>query len=157
MKKIMIAAAALAAIFTSTAAMAADSGPRVEATVGYNDVTNVPGNRGFSYGVSAGYDVKLIKNVTVGVEAGLDNVFDRSDVNVGGRIGYALNDHTVVFADGGYDNFRDLKAHTIEGARVGGGVQVNVAGPLYALVQYHYTDLGSTHKNAVSSGIGVRF
>jgi outer membrane immunogenic protein len=157
MKNVMFAAAALAAVSSPAMAKDAFTGPRVEVTAGYNDVTNVPANRGFAYGVDAGYDVKLVGPVTAGLEVGLDNVLDRRDVNVGGRLGVALNDHTQAFADVGYDNFRDLSAHNLEGVRFGAGLQVNVIGPVYTLVEYHRTDLGTTKKNAVAAGVGVRF
>ena len=157
MKNFVLAAAAATALFATPAMATGFVGPRIEATAGYNDVNNVSGNRGFSYGVSAGYDVKLVGPLTVGVEAGLDNVFDRADINVGARIGAALNNHTLAFVDAGYDNYRNLASHNLNGLRVGGGLQVNVLGPVYGTVEYHHTDLGGTHKNAVAAGVGVRF
>jgi len=157
MNKFVIAAAALVAFSTPAMAKDAFTGTRVEVAAGYNDVTNVPSNRNFAYGVDAGYDVKILGPVTAGLEVGLDNILDRRDVNVGGRLGVALNGHTQVFADVGYDNFRDLAAHNLEGVRFGGGLQINVVGPVYTLVEYHRTDLGTTKKNAVAAGVGIRF
>lgn len=157
MKTFVIAALAAAALFATPAMADSFVGPRAEVTAGYNDVNNVSGNRDFSYGASAGYDVKLYGPFTAGIEAGVDNVFDRADINVGARLGAELNSHTLAFVDAGYDNYRDLASHNLNGLRVGGGLQVNVVGPFYGTVQYHHTDLGGTHKNAVITGVGVRF
>lgn len=157
MKNFVLAAAIVGALFATPAMATGFVGPRIEATAGYNGVNNVSSNHDFSYGASAGYDVKLAGPFTVGVQAGVDNVFDRADVNVGARLGAILNDHALVFADAGYDNYRDLYAHNLNGLRVGGGVQLNVVGPFYTTVAYHHTDLGGTHKNAVTGGVGIRF
>jgi outer membrane immunogenic protein len=157
MKNIAIVAAALAAVAASPAFAGTFTGPRIEATAGYNDVTNVPSNRDFAYGVEAGYDLGLTKKITVGVEAGADNVLDRRDINVGARLGYALNDHALVHVNVGYDNFRNLQAHTLDGLRLGAGVDLNVAGPVYLLADYRHTDFGGVKKNAVVGGVGFRF
>ena len=157
MKSFVIAALAATSLFAAPAMADTFTGPRIEATAGYNDVNHVPANRDFAYGVSAGYDVNVLGPVTAGLEAGLDNVFDRADVNVGARLGVKLNSHALAFAEAGYDNFRDIESHNLNGARFGGGLQVNVAGPFYTTVEYHHTDLGATHKNAVTAGAGIRF
>jgi len=157
-KSILFAIATAVLAFAATPAMADSfTGPRVTATAGYQDVTNVPANHSFNYGVEAGYDAKLVGPVTVGVEAGLSNIFDRSDINVGGRVGYELNNHALLYAGAAYDNFRDFNARSIKGAVFTGGVEVNVVGPVSVGAQYQYHDLGSTHKNAVAATATLRF
>jgi opacity protein-like surface antigen len=156
MKNIMFAAAALVAF--STPAMADDfTGPRVTGSVGYQDITNIPANRGFAYGVEVGYDYKFIGPVTIGVEAGLDNVFDRTQVNVGGRLGYELNEHTLVYGGVGYENLRALEAHNLDGLRLTAGLDVNVVGPVSIGAQYQHVDFGGTKKNGVAGTVTVRF
>lgn len=160
MKNFVIAVAlAIASFFTVTTPALADpfTGPRIEATAGYNDMTNVSSKHDFTYGVEAGYDIGLVKNVTVGIETGLDNVFDRRNINVGGRIGYALNDHALVHVNVGYANYRSLLSRDLEGLRLGAGLNLNVAGPVYVLADYRHTDFGATKQNAVVAGVGYRF
>jgi opacity protein-like surface antigen len=156
--KNIIAIAALAVAATSTPAFADSfTGIRVTGSAGYQDISRVPANRDFNYGLEAGYDVKVMGPVTVGVETGIDNVFDRTNVNVGARLGYEVNSHALVYAGLGYDNLRDLGAHTRQGLRVTGGLDVNVAGPFSIGAQYAHNDLGSTHTNSVAATASVRF
>lgn len=158
MKKLITAA--LLAVSAATAAPAmADSfvGPRVTGEVGYQDISNIPSNRDFTYGVELGYDTKVVGPITAGLETGLDNVFDRRDVNVGARLGYEVTGHTLVYAGLGYDNLRDLHAHNLQGLRATGGVDLNVVGPFSVGVQYAHTDLGGVKNNGVVATTSVRF
>jgi len=156
--KNIIAIAALAVAATSTPAFADSfTGARVTGSAGYQDISRVPANRDFNYGLEAGYDYKVMGPVTVGVEAGIDNVFDRTNVNVGARLGYEVNSHALVYAGLGYANLRDFGAHNRQGLRATGGVDVNVAGPFSIGAQYTHDDLGSTHTNGVAATATVRF
>ena len=80
MKKYMIPLAAAAA-FVATPAMANDfAGVRAEVTAGLDDVTTGVDTTKVTYGAGVGLDAELYKNVVVGVEATLDNVFDRRNI-----------------------------------------------------------------------------
>jgi len=155
MKNLVLAAVAATTLFAAPA-MAKDAftGPRVEVTAGYADVSNNRTN--FNYGVDADYDVS-VGPVVAGVEAGLDNVFDRRNINVAARLGAKLNSHALVYAKAGYANYRNLARHDLDGLRVGGGVELNIAGPVYTKVEYRHEDFGATKSNDVIGGVGFRF
>lgn len=158
MKNFVIGTAIAALAMLATPALAEDfSGPRLEATIGANDVTRGVDPNDVSYGVGVGYDFQFGK-VVAGLEAGVDNVFDRRDIGVGARLGYVLNENVLVFTKVGYSNWKPTDRLTLEGVRVGGGVEVNVAGPVYAKVEYRYTDFdGPTGKHEALVGVGYRF
>lgn len=157
MKNLMFALAALTAVAATPAMADSFVGPRLTGVVGYQDITAIPSNRSFTYGIEAGYDSKLVGPVTVGVEAGLDNVFDRTDVNVGGRLGYEVTPHTLVYAGLGYDNLRDLEAHNLQGLRATAGLDVNVIGHVSVGAQYTHTDLGAVKNNGAAGTVTLRF
>lgn len=156
MKSFVIAAAA--ATLFATPALAGDfSGPRLEVTAGADDVTNGVDPTDVTYGAAAGYDLQLGK-VVVGVEATVDNVFDRRDLGAGARIGYVINDNVLAYGKIGYANWRQVRNVDLEGLRVGGGLEVNVVGPVYGKVEYRYTDFkGRVGKHGGLVGVGLRF
>lgn len=134
------------------------SGPRVEITAGYNDVSkDTIRNPNIAYGTELGYDAGIGSKVTAGVYAGVDNVFDRVNFNVGGRVGYTINTHTLLYVKGGYDNYRNVFSKKLEGFRLGGGLETNIAGPVYGKLEYRHTFLGKTNKDAAVAGVGIRF
>ena len=155
MKNLVLAAVAATSLFAAPA-MAKDSftGPRVEVTAGYEDVSHHHNN--LTYGVDAGYDVN-VGPVVAGVEAGLDNVFDRRNINVAARLGVKPCSRALVYATAGYANYRDFAAHNRDGLRVGGGVEVALFGPVYTKVEYRHEDFGATKANGVVGGVGFRF
>lgn len=157
MKSFALVALAAAA-FVATPAMASDfAGPRIEVTAGADDVTAGVDPTDVTYGVGLGYDVQFGK-VVVGVDAALDNVFDRRDVAVGGRLGYVVNDNVLAYGKVGYANWRQVAGVDVEGLRLGGGLEVNVAGPVYGKVEYRYTDFeGGLGKHGGLVGVGIRF
>lgn len=157
MKSFALVALAATA-FVATPAMASDfAGPRLEVTAGADDVTAGVDPTDVTYGVGAGYDVQFGK-VVVGVEAALDNVFDRRDIAVGGRLGYVVNDNVLAYGKVGYANWRQVAGADIEGLRLGGGLEVNLAGPVYGKVEYRYTDFeGGLGKHGGLVGVGIRF
>ena len=102
---VMAAAAALA--FAATPAMANDfTGVRAEVTAGLDDVTGGIDPTEVTYGAGIGLDAELYKNVVVGVEATLDNVFDRRNVGAAARIGYVVADRALVYGKVGYANWK---------------------------------------------------
>jgi len=153
----MFATAALVAAISTPAMADSFTGPRVTASAGYQDINDLPVNRNFAYGVEAGYDVKVLPHVTAGVEAGLDNVFDRTQVNVGARLGYEVTSHTLVYGGVGYENLRDLEAFNRDGLRLTAGVDLNVFGPVSVGAQYAHVDFGAVKKNGVAGTVTVRF
>jgi opacity protein-like surface antigen len=157
MKKITFALAAVAAFSAAPAMADSFTGHRVTGTVGYQDITNIPSDRSFTYGAEFGYDLKLAGPVTVGVEAGVDNVFDRADINVGARVGYEVNKNTLVYAGLGYDNLHALEAHNLQGLRATGGIDFHVVGPISVGAQYTHTDLGAVKNNGVAGTVTFRF
>lgn len=156
MKNYLIALAATAAF--ATPAMAADfAGPRLEVTAGADDVTNGVDPTDVAYGAGLGYDLQFGK-VVLGVEATVDNVFDRRDLGVGGRLGFVVNDNVLAYGKLGYSNFKPTTRLELEGLRAGGGVEVNLAGPVYAKAEYRYTDFNTgVGKHGGLVGLGLRF
>jgi outer membrane immunogenic protein len=157
MKNFMIAAALGTATLTTPAFAGDFSGPRLEVTAGADDVTQGVDPTDVTYGAGLGYDLQLGK-VVVGVEATADNVFDRRDIGVAGRLGYTINDNVLLYGKAGYSNWRQVRGVDLEGLRLGGGLEVNLLGPVYSKVEYRYTDFdGSVGKHGGLVGVGLRF
>jgi outer membrane immunogenic protein len=156
--KFLAIAALTTTAFVTTPAIAGDfAGPRVEVTAGVDDVTGGIDPTDVVYGIGAGYDVQL-GDVVVGVDAALDNAFDRRDVAVGGRLGYVLNENVLVYGKAGYANWRQVAGTTVEGLRLGGGLEVNLTDRVYTRVEYRYTDFESgLGKHGGVVGLGLRF
>lgn len=158
MKKYMIPLAAAAA-FAATPAMANDfAGVRAEVTAGLDDVTDGVDPTEVTYGAGIGLDAKLYKNVIVGVEATLDNVFDRRNIGAAARLGFVVADKALVYGKVGYSNWKQTTTAELEGLRVGGGVEANLYGPVYGKIEYRYTDFdGGVGQHGGLVGLGVRF
>lgn len=158
MKKTLFVAAAAAAL-SATPAMANDfTGIRAEVTAGADDVTGGVDLTDVTYGAGVGVDAELYKNVIVGVEATLDNVFDRRNVGASARLGYVVADKVLVYGKVGYANWKQTTTRELEGLRLGGGLEAKLAGPVYGKVEYRYTDFErgvGQHGGLV--GVGVRF
>ena len=157
MKNFMIAAALGTATLTTPAFAGDFSGPRLEVTAGADNVTNGVDPTDVTYGAGVGYDLQLGK-VVVGVEAAVDNVFDRRDFGVGGRLGYTLNENVLLYGKVGYANWRQVANVDTQGLRLGGGLEANLLGPVYVKAEYRYTDFdGSVGKHGGLVGVGLRF
>lgn len=158
MTKTFLTVAALAAATVATPALASDfSGPRIEVTAGADDVTRGVDPTDVAYGVGVGYDLQFGK-VVAGVEASVDNVFDRRDIGVGARLGYVVNENVLAYGKVGYSDWRQVAGRSVEGLRLGGGLEVNLAGPVYGKVEYRYTDFeGTLGKHGGLVGVGLRF
>ena len=147
-------------------AMAADFvGPRVEAQVGYNNSYN---GRGVSYGVEAGYDLALTKNVIVGPFVGVasssgvrNGQTAGRDLFAGAQVGYKLSPTVLVDANVAYANSRvntNLVDYNLEGVRVGGGLQYALTNSVYASGGYDHTFYrNNVCADAVKLGVGFRF
>lgn len=154
---VMAAVAALA--FAATPAMANDfTGVRAEVTAGLDDVTGGIDPTEVTYGAGVGLDAELYKNVVVGVEATVDNVFDRRNIGAAARIGYVVADRALVYGKVGYANWKQTTTAELEGLRLGAGVEAKLVGPVYGKVEYRYTDFdGGVGQHGGLVGVGVRF
>ena len=159
MKKIFTIAALAATAAIATPAMANDfTGVRAEVTAGLDDVTGGVDTTDVTYGAGLGFDAELYKNVIVGVEANLDNVFDRRNVGASARLGYVVADKVLVYGKVGYANWKQTTSAELEGLRVGGGLEANLVGPVYGKIEYRYTDFnGNVGQHGGLVGFGVRF
>lgn len=165
MNKFTLAFAALAVLATPMAASAQSfTGPRIEATVGFDDVTQARDTSKVLYGLNAGIDAPINNsNFRIGVEVTTDQLFDRNrDIGVGARLGYVFNDKVMVYGKGGYANYRNIdfrnRATALDGFRVGGGVEYALTKNLYTKVEYRYSDFnGNVGKHGGLAGVGLRF
>lgn len=156
----------------------------------------------FTGGVYAGYDHKLGSNVVIGAEAAfnvaandrivangaggpvvnplianpagaVDTIFNpRHAFDLSMRAGYLVNDKSLIYVRGGYDN---LLARTTlinadgavsskesyDGWLVGGGVERALGDKLSTRLEYRYSDLGSGaskfDRHQVLLGVAYRF
>jgi len=162
MKNFVIGATLALSALVATPAMASDfAGPRVEVTAGADDVKNGVDTTDITYGAALGYDLQFGKLVA-GVDATAANVFDKADLGVGARLGYVLNENVLAFTRVGYTNLERPalrgRALELEGLTLGGGLEVNVAGPVYGKVEYRYTDFDAgLGRHGALVGVGFRF
>lgn len=157
MKNYMIAIAAAAATLATPAFASDFAGPRLEVTAGADDVTNGVDPTEVTYGAGLGYDLQF-GNVVLGAEGTVDNVFDRRDLGAAVRVGYVINENILAYGKVGYTNFKPTGRLELEGLRLGGGLEANLVGPVYAKVEYRYTDFeGRSGKHNGLVGVGVRF
>jgi outer membrane immunogenic protein len=158
MKKTLFVAAAAAALAATPAMANPFTGVRAEVTAGADDVTGGVDTTDVAYGAGAGFDAELYKNVVVGVEATLDNVFDRRNIGASARFGYVVADKVLVYGKVGYANWKQTTAAELEGLRVGGGLEAKLVGPVYGKVEYRYTDFnGNVGQHGGLVGVGLRF
>jgi len=161
------------------------------------------GADGLLYGGDLGYDVAL-GGVVVGVEGeingstgrvdndpreasnfGFGRVKAGRDLYIGGRLGVLATPTTLVYGKVGYTNARlDLtrndtvtetgRSFTLDGYRVGAGVEKELSPRTYAKVEYRYSNYGDarleypnggntdnfsvdTDRHQVVAGVGFRF
>ncbi|MCW3845732.1 porin family protein [Sphingomonas sp. LB-2] len=83
------------------------------------------------------------------------------DLYAGGRIGYVVGGNTMLYAKGGYTNARvplAVGTETLDGFRVGGGVETNVSGRAFVRAEYRYSEYeANAHKHQGTVGVGLRF
>lgn len=161
MKTIVMAAAAALALFATPAMANEFTGVRAEVTAGFDDVTGAPNadkSNTVTYGAGVGLDAELYDNVIVGVEATVDNVFSRRNIGASARVGYVVADTVLVYGKVGYSNWQAVTSTELEGLRVGGGVEANLVGPVYAKAEYRYTDFDrGVGRHGGFVGVGLRF
>jgi outer membrane immunogenic protein len=158
MKLKMIAAIA-ALMASSTPALASNfTGVRAEVTAGADNVTQGIDTTDVTYGVGVGVDAEVYKNVIVGVEANVDNVFDRRNIGASARLGLVVSDDVMVYGKVGYANWEDVTSKKLDGLRLGAGLEYHVVGPFYVGGEYRYTDFaGKTGQHGGFLKAGMRF
>lgn len=124
----------------------------------------------FVGGVFAGYNYRASDHIVLSAEAGFNLAASDSvrragngtaasidpdyAFDLGVRAGYLVNDKTLVYARGGYENLRAsvrlvngtsvTRDHdTFDGWSVGGGVERALTDRISARAEYRYSDLGS--------------
>ena len=187
-----VAIAAAAALFPAAAVAQSQESPgfvgaHVEGEVGYDRIPSTELNKtGLLYGVGAGYDLG-IGSVRLGAEAeasastakgcstssqGKLCVDSKRDLYVGARVGAVLSPNLLLYAKGGYTNFRQsssLETATSKteggsnsgGFRVGAGVELAISKNTFVKAEYRYShynegvvDFG---RHQVVTGVGLRF
>lgn len=158
-KKIMIAAAIASAAFAAPA-MANENftGARVEVTAGVDDAINNRDITDVTYGATVGVDFPVGDKFTAGVEANVDNVFDRRDVGASVRLGYVATPTVLLYGKAGYANYKDSFSRELDGLRAGAGVEVKVSKNTFVGAEYRYSDFeANTGKHGVFARLGLRF
>jgi outer membrane immunogenic protein len=183
MRQFLFPAVLGTALLAATPALA-DSGPRVEAVVGWDHVSldesqyglGTYGKSGFAYGGALGYDWSLAPMVSVGVDGEIDGSTARynrgistlsvgRDVYIGGRATLAISPITRIYGKVGYAN-GSLTATAPglftsgnrDGVRLGVGIQQSLAPHVYGLVEYRYTNYqDNLSRNQLMTGLGFRF
>ena len=159
MKKIMIAAAIVSAAFAAPAVANENfAGARAEVTAGVDDAINNRDTTDVTYGATVGVDFPVGDKFTAGVEANVDNVFDRRDVGASVRLGYVATPTVLLYGKAGYANYKDSFSRELDGLRAGGGVEVKVSKNTFTKVEYRYTDFeANAGKHGILIGLGIRF
>lgn len=157
MKNIVIAAVGALAL-TATPALARDfEGLRAEVTAGADNVIDGVDTTEVTYGAGVGYDKQFGKFV-VGAEVTADNVFDRRDFGAAIRAGFTPMENVLFYGKVGYANWKQIRDVSLDGFRVGGGLEVNVLGPVYGKIEYRYSDFEAAQgKHSGLVGVGLRF
>lgn len=179
-------AAALAATTFATPALANNvSGPRVEAVLGWDNVSVIDESRGgFLYGIGAGYDFAVSSKSSLGIDVeytdsttdieftdGADSakVSTGRDLYVGGRFTTAVSEKFALYAKAGYTNARIKATETVggvtvsdaangDGIRGGVGGQYLIGGNTYLGAEYRYSNYeGDFSRHQVAATFGVRF
>lgn len=125
------------------------TGPRIEASLGLDDISHNRPSQDVNYGAAVGVDLPLGSRFTIGAEANLDNIAERKDFGFAGRLGFAVNENILIFGTAGYASYRNL-----DGLRVGGGLELSLLGPVYVKSEYRYADIGR-HSGLLA--VGLRF
>ncbi|WP_375251091.1 outer membrane protein [Sphingomonas sp.] len=158
---------------------AAFEGPRVEASVGLDQLKFDLGNLGgtgrakasdVGYNVAFGFDRAVSPSLLIGADAGVtlsdigadgDALRKRRQIELSGRIGTPLTSNTLLYGKVGYANMqvRELNnQRDLDGVLLGAGVEVKVSPAAYLKSEYRYVDYADGYSsNNILTGVGVRF
>lgn len=132
-------------------------GVYAQATAGYDDITGSPDSTDVTYGGAVGVNVP-VGNVIVGAQATVDNIFDRRNIGVSGRLGYNVADRVLPYVKVGWANYQDVFNNDLNGVRVGGGFQYRLGSFTYAKAEYRYSDFqNGVGQHGALVGLGIRF
>lgn len=180
------------------------AGPHLEGVIGWNHDEQSAATRynqgdGLLYGFGAGYDVTL-GHVVVGASTELSGATGKTCVDenfapshdfpgqagracsrdgrsvfAGARLGYAVQEHILIYALGGFADVRQrgsfkgnlggqsLTSHghlDLTGYRVGGGIEYALNRHAFVKAEYRFTNVDdhqSFRQNQVVTGFGYRF
>lgn len=173
MKNLLLSTIGVLSVSVATPAMAETkepdfTGPRIGVVLGYD---NLQDREGLTYGLVAGVDAPIVKGVTLGVEATLEDstadggfVNGSRDIGINLRAGVKVLDRAQLFAKAGYASTRFEFVGTgagvgLEGFRYGGGVEYALTDNLYITGEYRRTEyednLGG--RDGALVGFGYRF
>ncbi|MBX7489816.1 porin family protein [Qipengyuania sp. GH25] len=120
-------------------------------------------------GIFAGYNLKPTDKLVLSLEGsfnlGIDDAFiggttaiptgfdPKYSFDVGARAGYLVNDATLLYLRGGYENLRAgvtrsdatnvaYDKDTFDGWSIGGGIERMIADRISTRIEYRYSDLG---------------
>lgn len=186
---LVTAAAALipAAAAAQSQATANFVGPHVEAVVGLDHIPSTELNKkGVLYGVGVGYDLG-VDSLRLGAEAeattstasgcstssqGKLCVNSKRDLYLGARVGAQVSPNLLVYAKGGYTNFRQsssLETTTgktegtgnSDGFRVGAGAELALSRNAFVKAEYRYSHYSEGvvdyARHQIVTGVGLRF
>lgn len=180
------ALAASLAFMSATAAQAEDfTGWRADLHGGYDTLSSVYTVGGVMLGSGIGYDAAIGKSVILGVEANIGystakdegalfgvfySTVARRDLELSARIGAKLGESTLAYLKAGYSNaayetvavgggFAGFESGTVDGIRLGVGIEQAIGGRWYAKSEYRFTRYGQedANRNQFLLGVGVRF
>ncbi|TFI56815.1 porin family protein [Sphingomonas parva] len=159
MKKIIPVAVAAATLFAAPAfAQSANfAGPRVGATVGFAD-DDFLGTETFTYGANVGYDFDL-GNAVVGVTGEYQDSDDTGrDLSIVARAGAPVGSKALVYGLAGYTNLGSGTGFSLDGARVGAGVEVAVTPNVFLNLEQRYSNYeAGVDGFQTVAGLGFRF
>lgn len=129
---------------------------------------------GFTYGGQVGYDFGLSPNWVLGAEVavtgrtGRERLDPDTSLTIGrtitatGRLGYRLDDQSLLYARGGYANTQyrlyapgGRVTDDRDGWTVGAGYERYVMRNVSARVEYNYSDFGRDRLPFLADGLGV--
>ncbi|WP_404710889.1 outer membrane protein [Sphingomonas sp. MMS24-J13] len=200
MKTLFVAAGVAALALSAPLAAETFDGPYVGAQAGYNHDSygNVESRLGqigvdnsrdsFNGGAFVGYDHRINSKFVLGGEAGFDigtndnrtdrrpggftSIDPRHAFDVSARAGYLVNDRTLLYVRGGYENVdarvtlanasginRDVR--TYDGWLAGVGAERYLTDKVSARIEYRYSDLGGSdtrfHRQQGLVGVAYHF
>ncbi|MBX7458379.1 porin family protein [Qipengyuania sp. 1NDH17] len=178
MKKFVVLAAAAAALVPSAAlAQDGEAGGFKVAAVGGLDVINLEdetdseSESGLLYGLTAGYDAVSGKAL-IGLELEATGTTISEDLGDAGldlyggvRLGYIIDEDSILYVKGGYTNVDVDYVDNLEGFRAGLGYEQNFGG-MFGRLEYRYSNYNISdviasdlngNRHQVVAAVGVAF